>query len=72
MESDLLALTKDGVDFFRASLSTEGEFRLEKLKHVQNASIAQWSPKGDAVNLRLGRVRSPPSCREARLSWPGV
>lgn len=69
MESELLALTRDGVDFFRAALSAEGELRVEKFKHLPNVSIAQWSPKGDAVTEPCRRCLSRKSARRTfRLS----
>lgn len=49
MESEFIALTRDGLELYNAALSTDGKFKVEKLRSIEGVESAEWSPQGDLV-----------------------
>ncbi|OEH74516.1 eukaryotic translation initiation factor [Cyclospora cayetanensis] len=51
MQSELIALTRDGLELYNASLDNTGALTVDKIKTIEGVESAEWSPQGDLVAL---------------------
>lgn len=51
MHSELIALTRDGLELHRAALDISGALTVEKIRSIEGVESVEWSPKGDLVAL---------------------
>lgn len=53
MQSELIALTRDGLELHRTTLDTAGALTVEKIRSIEGVESAEWAPQGDLVTLQL-------------------
>ncbi|KAL8432078.1 hypothetical protein ACSSS7_004881 [Eimeria intestinalis] len=57
MQSELIAVTREGLELHKASLDTSGALAVEKVKTIDGVESAEWSPKGDLLALVRGSAQ---------------